>query len=294
MDVLVRLLNSLLMLAIPLGLAAWAVRRYRLEWRIFLIGAATFAGAQIFEIPFNRLVLQPLLERVGLAGVSHGWGLLWLAVIFGLVAGLFEEGARYVVYRRWLRDVRSWEGSQLFGLGHGGMEAIMLGALSFYVLLQTIAYRNADLTTLVPPEQIALAQAQLDAYWSAPWFAALLGALERVFALVIQTSLAVIVLQTFIRRSHIWLVLAIIWHMVVDAIAVFGASTWGIYITELLVGLMAAASLWFIYRLRGDKAAAPEIPIPEIGGGVVTRALMSGSVDDHPEDLLEESRYNSE
>lgn len=293
MDVLLRLLNSLLMLAIPLGLAAWAVRRYRLEWRIFLIGAGTFAGAQILEIPFNRLLLQPMLERVGLAGVSHGWGLLGLGVIFGLVAGVFEEGARYVVYRRWLGDVRTWEGGQLFGIGHGGMEAIMLGALSFYVLLQTIAYRNADLTALVPPEQIALAQAQLYAYWSAPWYAALLGALERVFALAIQTSLAVIVLQTFVRRSHIWLVLAVAWHMVVDATAVFGASTWGIYITELLVGLMAAVSLWFIYRLRGAKTTADGLAAAPGDGGDVSPAVRSVSVGDHPEDLLEESKYNS-
>jgi uncharacterized membrane protein YhfC len=292
MDVLLRLLNSLLMLAIPLALAAWAVRHYRLEWRIFLIGAGTFAGAQLLEVPFNRLLLQPLLGRLGIAGASHGWGLFWLGIIFGLVAGLFEEGARYVVYRRWLGDVRTWAGGQLFGIGHGGMEAIMLGALSFYVLLQTIAYRNADLATLVPPEQLPLAQAQLDAYWSAPWYAALLGALERIFALGIQMSLAVIVLQTFLRRNHVWLVVAIAWHMVVDATAVFSASTWGIYITEVLVGLMAAASVWGMYQLKGDEIAMAEVPATRVDDDippVVTGAL----VDDPPEDLLEESRYNS-
>jgi uncharacterized membrane protein YhfC len=293
MDVVIRLLNSLLMFAVPLVLATLLVRRFRLEWRIFLIGAGTFAGAQILEIPFNRFLLQPLLERFGLLGADQGWPLLSMAIIFGLVAGVFEELARYVVYRRWLNDERRWEGGLFFGLGHGAMEAMLLGGLSFYVILQTIAYRNADLTIIVPPEQLEIARAQLDAYWSAPWYVALLGALERVFAIGIQISLAVIVLQVFIRRSHVWLAMAIGWHLIVDAVAVFGASTWGIYITELIIGLMAAVSLVFLYLLRSRERRTESLPAESEAGVDERRRKIIEPKDDPPLDRLDDSRYDS-
>lgn len=292
MDVLVRLLNSLIMFALPLLLATWLVRRFQLPWRLFLVGAGTFVGAQALHIPFNRFVLQPFAERLGLGGGDGGLRLLALALIFGLSAGVFEEIARLVVYRHWLRDVRRWTGGLLFGLGHGGVEAMLLGGLSFYVLLQTIAYRNADLATIVPAEQLALARAQLDAYWSAPWYAALLGAIERAFAIGIQISLAVMVLQVFTRGSKVWLIMAILWHTIVDAVAVFGASTWGIYVTEVLIGLMAVLSLIFLFRLKSMDG-------PEETEGVESAESSQQEIkrveivtEDLPPDRLDDSRFD--
>lgn len=280
------------MFAVPLGLAVFLVRRFRLEWRIFLIGAGTFAGAQILEVPFNRFLLQPGLQSLGIWGADQGWSLVSMAIIFGLVAGVFEEIARYVVYRRWLKDERSWEGGIFFGLGHGAMEAMLLGALSFYVLLQTITYRNADLATLVAPDQLVIAKAQLDAYWSAPWYAALLGSLERVFAMGIQISLSVIVLQVFTRRNHIWLAFAIAWHMIVDAVAVFGASTWGIYTTELTIGVMAALSLVFLYLLKPGGWGAESLAVESDVSVEERRRKVVKPVDDLPLDRLDDSRYD--
>lgn len=294
MDVAIRLLNSLLMFAVPLVAAVILVRRYRLEWRLFLIGAGTFAGALILEIPFNRFLLQPVLERLGLLGAVQGWALVSTAIIFGLVAGLFEEGARYVVYRRWLHSERRWTGGLLFGLGHGGMEAMLLGGLTLYASFQAIAYRNAELATILPPEHLVIARAQLDAYWGTTWYAALLGALERVFAIGIQISLAVMVLQVFVRRSHLWLLLAIAWHLLVDAVAVFGISTWGIYITELIIGVMAVMSLVFLYLLKPKDFEEEE----ESDGFELTPEKSKGSseqvLDRVSIDRIDDSRYTKE
>jgi uncharacterized membrane protein YhfC len=292
MDIAVRLVNSLIMLALPLLLAAWLVRRYGLPWRLFLIGAGTFIGSQLVHIPFNRFILQPFAERLGLQGAETGLPLVLLAILFGLSAGLFEETARYIVYRVWLGDERRWKGGLLFGLGHGGMEAMLLGGLSFYVLMQTIAYRNADLTTIVPAEQLALARAQLDAYWSAPWYAALLGALERMFAIGIQVSLAVMVLQAFTRRNVVWLLLAILWHAIIDAVAVYGASTWGIYLTELAIALMAGLSVLFLFRMRHDEVEPDPVDLGPPGSLPEGRIDPEMVIEHLPKDRLDDSRFD--
>ena len=293
MDVFIRILNSLLMLALPLALAVFLVRRLRLSWHIFLIGAGTFVGAEIFAIPFGRVLLQPVLVELGLGGANRGWPLVIVGISFGLVAGVFEEGARYVVYRRWLKDMRRWKGAVLFGLGHGGMEALLLGGIVLYALLQAIAYRNADLTTLVPLELLGIARAQLDAYWSAPWYAALLGALERVFAVGIQISLAVIVLQVFTRKNHFWLLIAVAWHTFVDAVAVFGVSTWGIYTTELLNGVLALLSLGIIILLK-PRGEIDEQDLGETEHGFHEPQVRAvGAIKELPLDKIEDSRYDS-
>lgn len=264
MDELVRLLNALLMLAIPVALGAFLARRLRVGWRLFAVGAATFVASQVLHIPFNAWALGPALQSAGLAQADRGLPLILLALVYGLSAGVFEEGARYLVYRFWIKDARRWGQGVMYGAGHGGAEAMILGALAVYAFFQLTALRNADLTSLVPPEQLELARAQIEAYWAAPWYEALAGALERVLALCVQIGLAVMVLQAFTRRNLLWLIGAITWHAVVDALAVVGgARGWSIYAIEGLVAITALLSLAAIFALKPRRDEAPaEAPAP--------------------------------
>jgi uncharacterized membrane protein YhfC len=254
MDDFVRLLNALLMILGPLILGVFLVRRWRLGWRVFFMGVATFVGSQVLHIPFNQFVLLPFMDKLGLIGNTRIGALVLFGVMAGLSAGVFEEGARFLVYRVWLSDVKRWKEAVLYGAGHGGVEAILLGGLALYAFFQASAYRGANLAELVPVDQLEIAQAQLDAYWSAPWYAAMLGAVERSFAIAIQISLAVLVFQAVVRRKWIWLFIAIAWHAAVDAVAVIGVQKWGIYATEAAVALFALISIviTFILRDRSD------------------------------------------
>jgi uncharacterized membrane protein YhfC len=254
MDILVRFLNAGLMIAMPLGLGVVLARVLRPGWRPFLVGAATFLGSQVLHIPFNAWVLSPLLESLGIVQPWHGPALLGAAAALGLSAGVFEEGARYLVLKRWLKDTRTWNKGVMFGAGHGGAEAVSLGVIAMVGLFRAIALRNADLSTLVPPDQLGTAQAQLRAYWAAPVPLVMLGSVERAIALCIQVTLAVVVLQAVIRHNPGWLVLAIAWHALVDASAVAVVGAWGPYWTEAMLAVMAVASLLALFALRRPEA----------------------------------------
>ena len=291
MDILVRALNALLMIALPLILGVILAKRFQASWRIFVVGAITFVASQILHLPFNGWLLSPLVSRLGLMEARSGLPLLLLALAFGLSAGVFEEVARYVVYRYWLRDVRSWPGALMFGAGHGGIEAILLGGLAAYALLQAITYRGADLSAIVPLEQLSQAEAQLTAYWSLPWHLVLLGALERLFAICFHLSASVLVLQAFIRRSAMWVGFAILWHTLLDAVALYGIEIWGPYVTEGLIGLLALASVAIVLTLRepsevkdaSTDSALPQTPVLDLNLG--DDELMN-------EDRLDETRFN--
>ncbi|NIV35591.1 MAG: YhfC family intramembrane metalloprotease, partial [Anaerolineae bacterium] len=47
-------LNPALMILIPLVVAILLVRRWRLDWAVFGLGAFTFVLSQVFHLPFNQ------------------------------------------------------------------------------------------------------------------------------------------------------------------------------------------------------------------------------------------------
>jgi len=263
------LLNGLLMIAMPVGLAIYLTRRWKLGWGLWFIGAGTFILSQVGHIPFNSAA-GAILNRTSMVNWSKPNQLIFNAIFLGLSAGLFEELFRYGMFRWWAKDARSWRKGVLAGAGHGGVEAIILGVLVLYSFMQLAAYRNVDLATIVPAAQLEAAQAQIATYWSATWYASLLGALERFFTIPVQIALSVIVLQTFTRKQWFWVWLAVLYHALIDASTVYLIQPLGMYWIEALVGGFAVLSVIIIFSLRQPEPDNPQpvsvssTPIPKL------------------------------
>jgi uncharacterized membrane protein YhfC len=285
MDALPHALNALLMLALPLGLALLISRRMRMEWKLFFSGGVVFIVSQLGHVPFNALALNPLLGRLGLAVPHTARDLAAFALLVGLSAGVFEEGARYLMYRLWLRQARSWPQALMLGAGHGGAEAILLGLLAALALVQALIFRTADLGVLLPEDQLALAEQQLAQYWSLTWYESLLGALERAFALTVHLALSVMVLQATQPAKSGWLALAILWHTLVNALAVFSFRSWGALAAEGVIALTALVSLGIILGLRSTRP--PEAANPPAG----PPTMFGAEIPHLDRGRLEDTRY---
>lgn len=284
-------LNGFLMMAIPLGLAIWMAKAFKLSWRFWLVGAATFILSQVGHLPFNA-GLTWLFQQKILPNPPVAWQLPFNAIVLGLSAGLWEEWANYFAMRWWAKDTRSWRRGLFFGAGHGGIEAIILGSMVLLTFFSMIAMRNLDLQSIIPAEQLELAQAQISEYWSLPWYASLLGAVERVFAMIFHLSASLLVMQTFIRRQWFWVWLAVLWHAVIDGTAVWVVSTWGAYAAEGVLAGMTLVSLGIIFALR-----QPEPPEPASEPPPAPPPLELKPVSLTPEDIahkIEASRYHSD
>jgi uncharacterized membrane protein YhfC len=251
---LAHLLNGLLMIAMPVGLAIYLTRKFHLGWDLWWVGAAVFIFSQVGHIPFNYL-MTILLNRTRLVNLPATGRLFFNAVFLGLSAGLWEESFRYGMYRWWVMDARSWRKGLLVGAGHGGAEAIALGLSVLYSFIQMAALRNANLTRLFPAPQLPQAVQQVSAYWSATWYASLLGALERFFAIPAQIGLSILVLQAFTRKQAIWVWLAVFFHALTDASVVLASHYFGVFWTEALIGLFAIVSVGLIFALHQPDTA---------------------------------------
>lgn len=249
-------LSALLIFSLAIALGVFLTRKFGLGWRLYWIGGLVFVASQVFHIPFNRWLLDPIIQN-GIAPALPGDSqLITIALMLGLSAGLFEETARYIAYRWWLKKARSWDQGLLFGAGHGGLEALLVGGLVLLTYIQMVAIRGQDLSSLVPPEQLALARLQVSAFWSATWYDSLLSFVERALTIPVQISLSVLVLQTFTRRGKRWYWLAVGWHTLLDAVAIYSVQSLGIYVTEGLLAIFTLASIVLIFALR--KREPPE------------------------------------
>jgi uncharacterized membrane protein YhfC len=269
------------MILMPLVLAAILARRWKASWGLFFVGAAAFIGSQILHIPFNAWVLGPALESLN--GSLPGWAItLVTAVALGLSAAVFEEPARYLAIRSREPRQRTWRNAIMIGTGHGGIESILLGILVFYSFLQALALREADLAALGMTAQAS----ELEAYWSAPWYLTLMGALERASTITIQISLTVIVLQVFLRRNWAWLGLAIGIHTLTNAAGLLVLDLWGAYWAEIVILGIALASLGAVFALRTAEPDPPIPGMPPAPGGEPILAPQEPHADQ-----LEDSRY---
>jgi uncharacterized membrane protein YhfC len=204
--------------------------------------------------------LTALFQNGILPSPPAAWQLVFNAIVLGLSAGLFEEISRFAVYRWWVKDARSWGRGLLLGAGHGGIEAMLVGGLLLVSFFYMFAIKDTDLAALVPVDQLPLAQQQVEAYWSATWYDSLLGAVERSFTLPAHLAFSILVLQVFLRRQLRWLWFSVAWHALLNAITLFIAGTWNIYLAELALGILAFINIGIIFKLRQPEPVADVQP----------------------------------
>lgn len=240
----------------PVVVGFYIRRRYGVGWRIFLYGALIFFLFQLItRVPAVQIIqalLAPSLQASPL--LRNAW-----LVTLALTAGLFEEIGRYVGYRFFIRRRLNWRVALMFGAGHGGLESILLvGGLTILGLVNVIVvsrFDPAQVGVTTPEGVLAFEQARAQIA-AVDWWTPFLGAYERFITLFFHIALSVLVLQTFLRRSWLWLGLAIVLHAALDLVAVFFGPALGAVGAEALLTVSLPVSLFIIRHFRSDETVS--------------------------------------
>ena len=258
------LLNCLGMIVLPIVLSFYVTRKFSLSWKLILAGGLTFIASQVLHIPFLTW-LTALFNNGTLPAIPFAYQAIFNAILLGLLAGIFEETARWILFKFILKSTKTWEEGVVVGTGYGGTEALILGVLALGTVIYMISTRNADLSTLVPPEQLELAKQEYTKFWSAPVYMAFLGFIERIFTICVQISLTIMVLYSVAYREPVWFWIALLWHALVDALAVYLMPIIGALAVEAVIGVCAAISLLILFRLRPrfNQPPASTTPLAE-------------------------------
>ncbi|WP_163870106.1 YhfC family intramembrane metalloprotease [Myxococcus eversor] len=254
----------------PVAVVLWARRRLGVSWKVVGWGALAFAVSQLLtRLPLTQALQYALRDELKSSELFRNV----MLVVLCLSAGLFEETARLWVFARPLKAWRRWRDAVGFGVGHGGLESVLLvGGMAALGLVNMVALANLDPSTLpLTPEQVAEVVKAKATFAALRWWEPLLGAYERVGAMVMHVAFSVLVLQRYVRGSIRWYWLAVGFHALANLVAVVVGQAWGPLAAEGVVTVTALVGLAIIVHFRRDEVAR------EVGGTLPPEVAVSGS-----------------
>jgi uncharacterized membrane protein YhfC len=236
-------------LLFPIALLIYFRKKENISW------ASVGVGVLIFIL--FAMVLEPLLHSFMLirnAATAAALANPWLYATYGaLAAGIFEEVGRYLGFRLLLRKRQDRRDGLGLGIGHGGIEAILIGfmtSVQFFVFsMMYNAGRWEEITAPLPADAAALLKNQL---LNTPDYMYVVGGLERVFAVLLQIGLSLIVLYAVRTGKLKYLVYAILLHALPDFLAaLYQKQVLSIWVVEVILLAASAGAIWVISQSRG-------------------------------------------
>lgn len=212
-----------------------------------VVGAATFVVfAQVLEgVP--KAIFFGGSTVVSQYVLTHAWA---YTLIGCLLAGVFEEVGRYLAFRFLLKRYTNRRDAVTYGIGHGGIEAILvlgLTAINNIAIAQLVNSGSFEtITNGLTGVQLDQVQAQIAAVASFGAANLLLGLAERAIAMTLHISLSVVVFRAVRQRKAGYLGLAVALHALFDVpAALFQCgvlhSTWLVEALLLVLCLGCAA-----------------------------------------------------
>jgi uncharacterized membrane protein YhfC len=259
------ILSAIGMILLPLVLGYFIAKKFKLTFKdfriLFIAGALTFIASQVLHIPLVY-GLTAMFKNGTLPSPPESWTLIFNAVLLGLLAGIFEETARYILFKHIMKNSHEWKDSITIGLGHGGIEAILLGIVSIATLFQMVAMKNGTALSALglPADQLEVAKTQIADYWAQSSATPLFGFFERISALSLHVGLSVLVMYSIVSGQRKWFWTALLYHALVDALAVYlypkittGTNVMlGTFGLETLVAILGVGLLVYAIRLRNS------------------------------------------
>ena len=252
--------------------------RVKLKARIssFFIGAGTFL---LFAMLLEQLMHVVVIQLCGLNAQSRPW---LYYVYAALAAAVFEETGRLIAMKFWMKKWLDFPNALMYGIGHGGVEAILIGGLPGISNLVSMLMINSgamqNTLSALPAESANQTVSQLSALWTTPAPLFFVSGIERISAIILHIGLSLLIYRAVksgkcgaaesgkceaaesgkcraaesgkCRAAAFTAVLAYGIHFIVDFFAVAGSAILPIYVIEIGVFVMAAGTLIMALKLE--------------------------------------------
>ena len=267
------MLTLIVSLIVPPAFAAVYASRHKKQgiWSAWLVGALGFFVPQILI----RLPILAALSRTdGFIAFSQTHTLIY-GFALAFTAGLFELSGRYAV-ARCLKKNLTYRRALAAGLGHGGIEAILITGLAylsnvvFLVMLQTGGFDAALAQTTAAGGGVSQLLAARDALMNTHWALFLLAGYERLLAMTCHVAMSMMVCYgVHTNRVLPWTLACLALHTCMDSVACIslfigrGLTLATAYtIIYILLTAITVLSILILQNIRSRWAAeeAQEVP----------------------------------
>ena len=251
----------------PVFLVVYARRNQKQGiWSAWLLGALGFFVPQIL-IRFPILTALSRMDGFIAFGQNHT---LIYGFALAFTAGLFELVGRYAV-ARCLNKNLTYRRALAAGLGHGGIEAILITGLAyvsnlvFLVMLQTGGFDALLAQTADPTALLATRDALMNTSWSL----FLLAGFERLLAMTCHAAMSMLVCYGVHSGKAAPTIFAFVMHVGMDSVASISlfigkglsqAAAYTIIYILLIAFTVLAVVILKTIRARWAAETAQEVP----------------------------------
>ena len=245
-------------IGVPILLVIWVLKKFKPGFWAVLSGIIIFVAVQVvLRIPAIQIFG---LSEFGKTFIANN-ALLYIAIL-SLTAGIFEEFGRFFAFQVMLKRKHEFRHGIAYGIGHGGVEAVIIVGLSFVSNIVIGIFINTGALSLLPEMDAATNAMLTGALVNTPSIHFLLGGIERIFAICLHIALSFMVLYGVRNRKIGFTFLAILIHGSVNFVAVYIAQYVNIYLSEAFLLIIALASVLYVilmYKLFIKQDGEPQL-----------------------------------
>ena len=167
-----------------------------------LIGAATFIVFALILEQILHIFMLPIVMNSTVAYVIYGV----------LAAGVFEETGRFLACKFLMKKRSDNKNAIMLGIGHGGIEAVLIIGLSMFstlviaVMVNTLGLEEfIKMTGITDQTTVEALKGQIDTVVAYSMPTALMNIAERIFAMTLHICMSVFVMKAAFVKSKQWL-----------------------------------------------------------------------------------------
>jgi len=219
----------------------------------FFIGAGTFI---LFALILEQLMHFGVMKIFGQEILTEN--VLFIAIYGGIAAATFEEIGRFLAMKFCMKNSLDKKNSIMYGIGHGGIESIIIVGLAGISNIATAIAVNAGqldrIFSAAPAQKDALLE-QISPLWTTPAYMFYLSGVERVIAITIHICLSYLVYKAVKYGEKKYFVIAWAFHFAVDCgIVLLNNLIDNKVLVEVILAVAVIALLvWIINLYRAEN-----------------------------------------
>lgn len=259
--------SGLISLAAPIVLFFLWRKKTGAKLSSFILGCVTFfMWALILESFFHKVVFS-------LTGTAITGNLLYYSLYGGLAAGLFEEFGRHFAMKAGMKGnlkTLNKENAIMFGIGHGGIETILVCVVSEISNVATsIAINRGGITEVLDKVADGAAKdalyQQISVLWTYNGGIFFAAGIERLSAMAFHIGASYLVYKAVADKKAGYFFLAVFLHAILDAgTMLLNGSGCPIWALEAVVAAFSAIFLVLVikdYKKREDVTELAETKV---------------------------------
>lgn len=221
----------------------------------FFIGAGVFI---VFALVLEQILHTVVMMAVGggdlLAGNEKMSSNIWLYGLYGgICAAVFEEVGRFLAMKFCMKKFLDKENAIMYGIGHGGIEAmIIIGLAEISNIATALAVNSGAIDVIlgaVSGEQKDALYEQISGLWTTPASGFYFAGVERIIAITLHICLSYMVYRFVKYNEKKCFVIALAAHFLIDFVTVILGSVAPIAVLEAILAVAVVVFLVFVVKM---------------------------------------------